>query len=134
MNETQQARQMVVYADDEELARKYFARAAGSEYEVLLASDADEALSILSREGARVAILVSDFRMPGRHGGELLRQVSQDYPHIVRILVTACADRDALLEADNAGEVFRILEKPLGLSTVREMLAAATAASALRPK
>ncbi|ASL48071.1 Hydrogenase transcriptional regulatory protein hupR1 [Burkholderia sp. AD24] len=134
MNETQQARQMVVYADDEELARKYFARAAGSEYEVLLAGDADEALSILSREGARVAILVTDFRMPGRHGGELLRQVSQDYPHIVRILVTAYADRDALREADNAGEVFRILEKPLGLSTVREMLAAATAAAALRPK
>ncbi len=134
MTETQQARQIVVYADDEELARKYFARAAGSDYEVLLASDADEALSILSREGARVAILVTDFRMPGRHGGDLLRQVSQAYPHIVRILVTAYADKDALLEADNAGEVFRVLEKPLGLSTVRELLAAATAASALRPK
>src|SRR5579864_7407247 len=71
MSETQQARPTVVYVDDEELARKYFARSAGSGYEVLLASDADEAVSLLCREGARVSILVTDFRMPGRHGGEL---------------------------------------------------------------
>jgi len=71
--------------------------------------------------------------MPGRHGGDLLRQVSQEYPHIVRILVTAYADKDAL-EAVNSGKVFRILEKPLGIRTVREVLASAAAASVLRPR
>jgi two-component system response regulator PhcR len=45
MSETQSARPTVVYVDDEELARKYFARSAGSAYEVLLADGADEALS-----------------------------------------------------------------------------------------
>jgi two-component system response regulator PhcR len=134
MRETQQARQTVVYVDDEELARKYFARSAGSDYEVLLAGGADEAMSILRREGARVAILVTDFRMPGGHGDDLLRQVSQEYPHIVRILVTAYADSNALLEAVNSGEVFRILEKPLGVGTVREVLASATTAPVLRPR
>ncbi|OAJ54996.1 hypothetical protein A6V36_09235 [Paraburkholderia ginsengiterrae] len=134
MSETQQARPTVVYVDDEELARKYFARSAGSGYEVLLASDAEEAISILRREGARVAILVTDFRMPGRHGGELLRQVSQEYPHIVRILVTAYVDKDALRGAVNPDEVFRILEKPLGVGTVREVLASAVAAQQLRPR
>lgn len=134
MSETQQARPTVVYVDDEELARKYFARSAGSGYEVLLASDAEEAISLLRREGARVAILVTDFRMPGRHGGELLRQVSQEYPHIVRILVTAYVDKDALRGAVNPDEVFRILEKPLGVGTVREVLASAAAAQLLRPR
>lgn len=134
MSEAQQARQTVVYVDDEELARKYFARSAGSDYEVLLAVGADEAMSILRREGARVAIMVTDFRMPGRHGGDLLRQVSQEYPHIVRILVTAYADKDALLEAVNSGEVFRILEKPLGVRKVREVLASATTAPVLCPR
>lgn len=134
MSETQQARQTVVYVDDEELARKYFARSAGSDYEVLLADGADEAMSILRREGPRVAILVTDFRMPGRHGGDLLRQVSQEYPHIVRILVTAYADKDALTEADNSGEVFRIVEKPLGVGKVRAVLASATTTPVLRPK
>jgi two-component system, response regulator PhcR len=134
MSEIQQAQQTVVYVDDEELARKYFARAAGNDYEVLLADGADEAITILRREGARVAILVTDFRMPGRHGGDLLRQVSQEYPHIVRILVTAYADKDALTEADNSGEVFRILEKPLGVGKVRAVLASATTTPVLRPK
>ncbi|SMG17313.1 two-component system, response regulator PhcR [Paraburkholderia susongensis] len=134
MSETQRARPTVVYVDDEELARKYFARAAGSGYEVLLADGADEAMSILRREGARVAILVTDFRMPGPHGGDLLRRVSQEYPHIVRILVTAYVDKDALLGAVNPGEVFRILEKPLGVGTVREVLAAATTVPVSRPR
>ncbi|REE19794.1 two-component system response regulator PhcR [Paraburkholderia sp. BL27I4N3] len=134
MRETQQARQTVVYVDDEELARKYFARSAGRDYDVLLAGNADEAMSILRREGARVTILVTDFRMPGRHGDDLLRQVSQEYPHIVRILVTAYADSNALLGAVNSGEVFRILEKPLGVATVREVLASAATAAVSRPK
>ncbi|PRX32361.1 two-component system response regulator PhcR [Paraburkholderia sp. BL18I3N2] len=134
MRETQQARPTVLYVDDEELARKYFARSAGRDYEVLLAGDADEAMSILRREGARVTILLTDFRMPGRHGDDLLRQVAQEYPHIVRILVTAYADNHALLGTVNSGEVFRILEKPLGVATVREVLASAATATASRPK
>ncbi|HEV3428183.1 MAG TPA: response regulator [Paraburkholderia sp.] len=134
MSENQQAPYTVVYVDDEELARKYFARSAGSDYEVLLAASADEATSILRSEGARVAVLLTDFRMPGRHGGDLLREVAQEYPHIVRILVTAYADKDALLEAGHSGHVFSILEKPLGVSKVREVLAAAAAASGLPPR
>ena len=122
MKETQQARHTVVYVDDEELARKYFARAAGSDYEVLLADGADEAMTILRCEGARVVVLVTDFRMPGRDGGDLLRQVAEEFPQIVRILVTAYADKDVLLQTVNSGEVFRILEKPLSVGDVRNVL------------
>ncbi|AXF12899.1 hypothetical protein CUJ91_33655 (plasmid) [Paraburkholderia graminis] len=132
MKDTQQARPSVVYVDDEELARKYFARAAGSDYDVLLASGADDAMSILRREGARVAVLVTDFRMPDRRGDDLMRQVSEEYPHIVRILVTAYAENHALLEAITSEDVFRILEKPLGVAIVREVLASAITAAALR--
>ncbi|WP_415914499.1 response regulator [Paraburkholderia sp. J67] len=134
MSEPQQTRHTVVYVDDEELARKYFARAAGSDYEVLLAENADEAIAILRREGARVTVLVTDFRMPGRHGADLLQQVAQEYPQIVRLLVTAYADKDALQGLVDSGEVFRILEKPLGMAVVREVLASATSSLAPRPK
>ena len=44
---------------------------------------------------------------------------------MVRILVTAYADKDMLLDTVNSGEVFRILEKPLGLAQVRDVLRAA---------
>lgn len=122
MSDARQPRLTVLYVDDEEMACKYFARAVGTEYEVLVASSADEAVRILRRESARIAVLVTDFRMPGRDGGDLLRQVALEYPQIVRILVTAYADKDMLLRTVNTGEVFRILEKPIELGQVREAL------------
>lgn len=122
MIDIRQTRPTLLYVDDEELACKYFARTVGADYEVLLAQSSDEASAILSRDSARIAVLVTDFRMPGRDGGDLLRQVAQEYPHIVRILVTAYADKDVLLQTVNTGEVFRILEKPLTPAIVRDTL------------
>ncbi|QET00663.1 MULTISPECIES: hybrid sensor histidine kinase/response regulator [Cupriavidus] len=122
MSDIPQVRPTVLYVDDEEMACKYFARAVGGEYDVLLAKSADEATEVLRTDGARISVLVTDFRMPGRDGGSLLRQVAQDYPQIVRILVTAYADKDMLLETVNNGEVFRILEKPIAVNGVREVL------------
>lgn len=120
--DTTQARPTILYVDDEEMACKYFARAVGSEYEVLSAISADEAVGILRAHHARISVLVTDFRMPGRDGGDLLRQVALEYPQIVRILVTAYADKDMLLQTVNTGEVFRILEKPIGVADVRDIL------------
>jgi two-component system, response regulator PhcR len=122
MNDIPQSRPTLLYVDDEELACKYFARTVGADYDVLLARSSDEASAVLQQDSARIAVLVTDFRMPGRNGGDLLRQVAQEYPHIVRILVTAYADKDVLLQTVNAGEVFRILEKPLTPAIVRETL------------
>lgn len=122
MNDIRQTRPTLLYVDDEELACKYFARTVGAEYDVLVARSSDEASAILLQDSARIAVLVTDFRMPGRDGGDLLRQVAQEYPHIIRILVTAYADKDVLLQTVNAGEVFRILEKPLTPAIVRETL------------
>lgn len=117
----------ILYVDDEALACKYFARAVESEYEVLTAPDATAALRLLARPGCAVEVLVTDYRMPGGSGGELLRQVEQRYPHIVRILVTAHADKEVLLDTVNSGEVFRILEKPLDLGKLRAVLRLAAA-------
>jgi two-component system response regulator PhcR len=112
----------ILYVDDEELARKYFARAVGSDYEVLTAADADTAIGLLQDTDHQIGILVTDYRMPGRDGGDLLRQIEREFPHVVRILVTAYADRDVLLDTVNSGEIFRILEKPLNLDEVRNTL------------
>lgn len=122
MNDIRQTRPTLLYVDDEELACKYFARTIGADYDVLVARSSDEASAILFQDSGRIAVLVTDFRMPGRDGGDLLRQVAQEYPHIIRILVTAYADKDVLLQTVNAGEVFRILEKPLTTAVVRETL------------
>ncbi len=112
----------ILYVDDEEIARKYFVRTVACEHEVIVAGSADEALDILESEGKHIAILVSDYRMPGDNGDKLLRQAKFAYPNVVRILVTAYADKDVLLKTVNSSEVFRILEKPLDMAEVRSTL------------
>lgn len=117
----------ILYVDDERMACKYFASAVGTDYEVLTALSADAAIDIVSDPKNRVGVLVTDYRMPGRDGGDLLRQIEREYPHIVRILVTAYVDKSVLLETINSGEIFQILEKPLGLMEIRRVLRMASA-------
>jgi CheY-like chemotaxis protein len=82
----------VLYVDDEDMARKYFGRAFGNEYRVLTAPGVDAALALLAEH--EVDVLVTDYRMPGKAGGELLREVERSWPGLVRILVTAYADKE----------------------------------------
>lgn len=123
------AARAVLLVDDEPQARKWFARVYGDEFVVLLAADAQEALALLDQRAPEVAVLLSDHRMPGDNGVRLLTQVRERYPHIVRLLATAYADKDVALAAVNQGQVQRILEKPLDEALMRATLRDALAES-----
>jgi two-component system response regulator PhcR len=114
----------LLYVDDEALTRKYFAQDFSRYYNVLLAESADAAIALL-KEGHKVDMLLTDYRMPGRDGGDLLREIQDLYPSIVRMLVTAYADKEMLISAINTGDIFRILEKPYDMVQVRRELALA---------
>lgn len=117
----------ILYVDDEELARKYFTLAAQVDYEVITAPDTITALAILKQSHEEIDIVVTDFRMPTHTGGELLQQLETDYPHLVRILLTAYADKEVLINTINRGDLFRVLEKPLNISELRTHLRLAAA-------
>lgn len=80
-------------------------------YRVLTATNADEALAILDRE-EEVQVVVSDFRMPGMNGIELLREVKQRFPDAVRCILSGYADGHVIMDSINVGEVYRFLPKP----------------------
>ena len=126
------SRATVLYVDDEALARKYFAHLAGARYRVLTAAGVDDALALLAESGARIDVLVTDYRMPGRLGSELLPEVERHYPHIVCMLATAYADKQVLLELINAGSLFRLLEKPLETNELMRALELAVQAGRAR--
>jgi CheY-like chemotaxis protein len=113
---------VVLYVDDEEQALKYFKKAFGKSFEILTAPNVDEAIAILNREHARVSVLATDHRMPGKTGVELLAHVKQHWPHMVRILMTAYADKDSAIEAVNSGSVFKYLTKPIDLAQTKQVL------------
>ncbi|KER10702.1 MAG: hypothetical protein HY22_02475 [[Candidatus Thermochlorobacteriaceae] bacterium GBChlB] len=94
------------------------------DHDVLTAENATEALLQLNAN-PDIAVVVSDQRMPGMQGIELLRQVKQLYPHIMRILLTGYADIDAVVSSVNQGEVFRFISKPWKSEKLRETLSLA---------
>jgi len=69
-----------------------------------------EALDELSRLDP--AVIVTDQRMPGMSGLELLRRAKQLRPDAIGILLTAYADLPVLVDAINSGTVYRYVQKP----------------------
>lgn len=81
-----------------------------SGYRVYCAATGVEALQVLA--GYQISLVISDFRMPGMNGAELLKAVRTQYPTCLGIILSAYADRDALLECLNSGAAWKFLEKP----------------------
>ncbi|MEM1158338.1 MAG: response regulator [Verrucomicrobiota bacterium] len=102
----------VLLVDDEELTLKYFERNFKSTFDVLTASSASDAQKILSEQGDRIGVILSDQRMPEISGTEFLESVRKNYPDCIRILITAYADMDATIAAINNGAVYKYLSKP----------------------
>jgi len=77
-------------------------------------------------------IILSDFRMPGMNGLELLSQASRMSPGIATIMMTAYPDLDVVLTAVNAHRARAFLMKPVDptelVDTLQEVLVANAAA------
>lgn len=100
----------ILFVDDEERILRSLALQFRREYEVLTESDPLRALQRLKSES--VHVLVSDQRMPGMTGAELLAAAQQIAPQTLRILLTGYSDLDAAVAALNNGGIFRYLTKP----------------------
>lgn len=79
-------------------------------YTLLTAKDAAEALTIL--EGRSVQVVVSDYRMPGLTGTDLLREVQERWPDTIRIILTGYSEIRAIISAINDGAVYKFISKP----------------------
>jgi response regulator RpfG family c-di-GMP phosphodiesterase len=101
----------ILHVDDEAKSLQLFARAYGRHFRILTASNAREGLAILRQERSGIGVLLVDHRMPGEYGMWLLRQAPDLNPHAIRILISACPDLEALVEAINTG-VDRFIFKP----------------------
>jgi ActR/RegA family two-component response regulator len=103
---------MILYVDDDEQINKYFRLLFARDYQVLTAASAKEALNIIEREDRRVAMIISDQRMPERTGVELLEEVKERYPRIIRLITTAYSDMSTAIAAVNRGSIYAYISKP----------------------
>ncbi len=100
----------ILYVDDEPQNLRLFRRLFEDQLTILTASSAAEALELMARH--EVGAVVSDQRMPGTTGIELLADVAARSPEVARILLTAYSDRELLLSAIQRGHVHDYVLKP----------------------
>jgi len=106
------SRYAVLFVDDEPQARKYFRLSLQGEYEVLLAESVDTGIELLNERADDIGVIITDQRMPERHGVELLRYARERHPRIIRLLTTAYSDLEDAIDAVNKGEILRYIAKP----------------------
>lgn len=102
----------ILYVDDEEKALHYFKEIFEDEYVIHIANNAMDGYRILQTYGPQIGLLLTDQRMPGPSGVELMEHAKKLNPNLARVLVTAYTDYQAAVDAVNSGRCFRYLHKP----------------------
>ncbi len=111
----------LLYVDDETDNLELFTLQFSKDFDITTCSGGDEALQILS-ENPRIDILLTDERMPGMSGIELLEKVVKGYPHLIRIIVSAFSDSERLLNAINRGGAHEYIVKPWRRAEVKDCI------------
>jgi response regulator RpfG family c-di-GMP phosphodiesterase len=101
----------ILLVDDEENVLQAYTRVLRARFDLDTAEGGEQALRLLEDRGP-YAVLVSDMRMPGMDGVELLSKARVRFPETVRIMLTGNADQGTAIHAVNQGEIFRFLSKP----------------------
>jgi class 3 adenylate cyclase len=120
----------VLLVDDEPRVLDSLEALLAMEHRVLRADRPESALEQLRAED--VAVVLSDQRMPGLTGTELLTRSRDIAPDTVRILLTAFTDIDALMASINAAGVYHFLLKPWDPNELRHVVGRAVEHHRLR--
>jgi serine/threonine-protein kinase len=123
-----QAKHRILFVDDEERILTALKTIFRSKYHVLTAANGMEALDFIKR--FKIPVVVSDQRMPGMLGVELLRRAREISPDSVRILLTGYSDLASIVGSINDGEVYRFISKPWDNQELQKVIGEAVAIGA----
>lgn len=114
----------ILLVDDEPHVLDGLRRQLGRRFEVVTANSGEEALLLLEGRGPFAAV-VSDLRMPGMGGLELLGELRARSAHTVRLVLSGSGDFQTAITAVNEGAIFRFLTKPVPPDVLTEAIEAA---------
>ncbi|GEP45589.1 hybrid sensor histidine kinase/response regulator [Brevifollis gellanilyticus] len=115
-------RYCILYVDDEEMSLKYFQKSFSNDFRILTASSAAEGMRLIQERGDEIGVLLTDQRMPGEKGLQLIERARQIRPRMVRMMITAYADFGVTVDAVNQGNIFRYISKPIQIEDMRNTL------------
>ena len=107
---SQRKRRILIVDDEEKIiaALRRLLRREG--YDLVTANSGAEALTLL--EADPVPLVISDYRMPGMTGVELLREVRERWPSTLRIILSGYSEVSTIIAAINEGEIYKFISKP----------------------
>lgn len=108
-NQLEMNHNLLVIDDEVEITKSIF-RQFRRKYNVHVANSAYDALPILEKED--IQVVLSDQRMPGMTGISFFSAIKDKYPDALKLILTGYSDIEAVIDAINAGQVFRYLTKP----------------------
>ncbi len=111
----------ILYIDDEEMNLKTFEMTFKNEYNIITSFSGENALEKLKNIG-EVPVIVTDQRMVGMSGIDLLEVIRCMYPNTIRILLTAYTEKNDFFEAINTGKVYSYIIKPWKKEEVKKVL------------
>ena len=103
---------VVLYVDDEKPNLWIFEIAFRDTFPVMVVESGEAAIKIISSGQHEIGVLITDQRMPGMSGVELLDRSREFIPDVERILVTAHSDLQTVIDSVNKGQISRYISKP----------------------
>lgn len=101
----------LLLVDDEKNILRSLRRLLRSDgYTIHTASSGKEGLEILKEH--KICVILSDMRMPEMSGAEFLAKVKEQYPKVVRLMLSGYTDINSVTDAVNQGAIFKFLTKP----------------------
>ncbi len=110
----------ILAVDDEPANLRMLERLFHREYEVLTATSGEQALDLLRETD--VSLIITDQRMPGMSGTDLLRLSMASHPDAVKIILTGYTDIEALIDAINTSRVYKFVSKPWDPLALKEVV------------
>ncbi len=114
----------ILLVDDESNILDAYRRILSREFVMETAMGGEQALKLIA-DNPPYAVVVSDMRMPGMDGIQLLSAVKTQSPNTIRVMLTGNADMDTAIQAINEGNIFRFLNKPCSKEMMGKTLTAA---------
>jgi len=107
----------ILYVDDIETNLILFEATFNNDFNVSLANSGKEALELLRQKN--FSVLISDQSMPGMTGTELMEIVKNEFPDIMRFILTAYTDYKTVVDSINKGEIYGFFNKPFDPEVVK---------------
>ena len=117
------AEKILLVNDDNNILDGY-RRSLSREFVMETAMGGEQALK-LDADNGPYAVVVSDMRMPGMDGIQLLSKIKAQSPDTIRVMLTGNAEIETAINAINEGSIFRFLPKPCSKEMMAKTLTAA---------